>query len=141
MPMSTAELDRARELLKRFEQLEGDSAGLSCLTQALGLLAGIIKDNGEDTEKEVAQNMLRAYRAQLQKKAGELLDGRSTFRPETLEYWALAMLAVSNIGLESDEKFNTEKVALLRAWLAQSLSPPELDLLRHKLATESNKRG
>jgi len=136
MTMSS-ELDKARELLKRFEQLEGDSAGLSCLTQALDLLACIINGAADEQDREVARNIACLHRAEIQKKAGELLDERKTFKPETLEYWAQVMMSVSNARLETDEKFQGVKIALLRAWLTQSLSPTELELLKQKLASKS----
>ena len=130
------ELDKARELLKRFEKLEGDEAGLSCFAQALCLLASVINGSNGDADKEVARNIFHSYRAQLERKARELLDERNTSKPETLEYWSKVMLAVSSARMETDEKFNVTKVKLIKAWLAQNLSPTEFSLLMKSVKEE-----
>ena len=79
--------------------------------------------------------------AAIQKKVEEILDERMTFKPEILEYWAMVTMVVSNAHLETDEKFNAAKIALIRAWLAQSLSPLEIEQLKQGLEKSSSKRS
>ncbi len=135
----SSDLDKARELLKRFERLEGDSSGLACLSQAIGLLGGIISRN-ETEGLEVARNVLCSYRTKVHKKASGLLDEAQTFKPELLEFWVNVMKVFSGAGLEVDESFNAAKISLIRAWLVQSLSSGELELLKRELV-KGNNRG
>ena len=103
--MQQADLDKARQLLARFEQELGSPAALAWLNEGLGLLADLADSTVDARVRSVCLNVVLTYRRVLFREIDTLIESGGSNGPEKLEKYEQILQEFEEAGFGEDEEF------------------------------------
>lgn len=103
--MQQTDLDKARQLLDRFEQELGSPAALAWLSKGLGLLADLADSTVDARERSTCKNIMLSYRRVLLREIDTLLESGGSIGPEKLENYEPILQEFEEAGFGEDEEF------------------------------------
>ena len=120
------QMKEARIQLGEFEKLQEDHKGVICLSPGIGFLADIIEGDYPKTYKNIANNVLLAYKGKVVTKVKAVLKNRDSLESKTLFHWYKMMETFTESSLVDDQEFQSCKDELWVEWLKshlQTMSP------------------
>lgn len=134
--MQQTDLDKARQLLARFEQDLTSPAALPSLSEGIGLLADLADSTVDARERSTCKNIVLSYRCVLLREINTLLESGGSIGPEKLENYEPILQEFEEAGFGEDEEF-TQLRSRLRLKLCgsylEAMSRAERLTLRRKL--------
>ena len=117
--MQQTDLDKARQLLARFEQDMTSSAALTSLSEGLNLLADLADSTVDARVRSTCLNIGITYRRVVLSKIDMLIESGGFIDPEKLENYEQILQAFEEAGFGEDGEF-TQLRSRLRVKLATS---------------------
>ena len=107
------ELDDARINLKEFENSPENQDGLRHLSVAIGLLLDIIEGDHLKIHKQIANNLITAYKEKVISKVKVILKNPEAYKPNILKYWHDVVEEFTESGFEEDQEMKSFQSQLL----------------------------
>jgi hypothetical protein len=126
----------ARAELNQAEKTLGAPGTLLPLRKAVKSLSGLISGDFPQIEKDIAKNLLLAFRTKVLSEVKLFLANLDSSKAESVDHWDKIMEVFMDAGLDNDPEFNRCKEQLLTKRDLQSihqLSPAELEALEKEL--------
>ena len=113
------DLEKARQLLARFEQELGSLAALAWLSEGLGLLADLADSTVDARVRSISLNIVLTYRRVVFREIDTLIESGGSIRPEKLENYEPILQEFEEAGFGEDGEF-AQLRSRLRLKLAMS---------------------
>jgi|SoiMethySBSTD1v2_1073268.scaffolds.fasta_scaffold230825_2 hypothetical protein len=126
----------ARDELNKVKETLAGPVTLSPLKNSINALTDVISGDYPQIEKDIAKNLMLAYRTKVVSEVRLILANLDSYKPESLKDWHKIMEVFMDINLDDDPEFNECKRQLLTKRDVQSidqLTPAELNALEKEL--------
>jgi hypothetical protein len=130
------ELNDVRTNLREFENSPENRDGLRHLSAAIGLLLDIIEGDHLEGHKQIANNLMTAYKAKVILKVKVILKHPEAYGPNILRYWHDVTEEFTESGFEEDQEMKSYQDQLFVLWfksLLNAMKPKDRQFLLNEL--------
>lgn len=129
-------LDEARINFREFENSPEHHDGLRHLSAGIGLLIDVIEGDYPEAHRQIAKNLMAAYKGKVILKVKGILKAPESYKPAILKYWHDAVKEFTESGLEEDQEMKSYQNQLIDLWfkfLLNTMTPMEQEFLLNEL--------